>query len=222
MRNFSLAHVCFAPPFDLTVALLLLGRAIRPRPGMSSSGLAGARSGSARASSRDYTIRAFLRPRSRGTMLRRRVWQREVLHRDQGVASGVPPRPPTLRLLLIRGEVEGDEEQEIAGQDGHARECGELLARALAAGRRPGEVGGGEVGVGREVDEAEVDDELDDLEDGDVPLPPDADATRGLEVVPVHHHVHCQVEGYGHPGYRGVADQLRVAEQRGGAMVVGV
>ena len=46
----------------------------------------------------------------------------------------------------------------------------------------------------------EINDELDDLETGDPLLPPDADAARALEVVPVHDDVDGQVEGDGHPG----------------------
>ena len=40
----------------------------------------------------------------------------------------------------------------------------------------------------------EVEDELSNLADGDVLLPPDADASRALEVVPVHDNVYSQVE----------------------------
>ena len=41
----------------------------------------------------------------------------------------------------------------------------------------------------------EINDELDDLETSDPLLPPDADAARALEVVPVHDHVNRQVQG---------------------------
>lgn len=58
-----------------------------------------------------------------------------------------------LRLLVCRG-VEGDEEQEVRGQDADAGDGGELLACAFAVVGHPGPVGGGEVGVGCEVDEA--------------------------------------------------------------------
>ena len=40
----------------------------------------------------------------------------------------------------------------------------------------------------------EVKNELSDLANGDVLLPPDADATRALEVVPVHDNVNSQVQ----------------------------
>lgn len=44
-----------------------------------------------------------------------------------------------------------------------------------------------------------INDELDDLETGDPLLPPDADATSALEVVPVHDDVNHQVESDGNP-----------------------
>jgi len=50
------------------------------------------------------------------------------------------------------------------------------------------------VRVGCKVDEEEVDDELDYLNPCDPFLPPDADAPGGLEVVPVHDDMDCQVE----------------------------
>jgi hypothetical protein len=40
---------------------------------------------------------------------------------------------------------------------------------------------------------------LGDLANGNVLLPPDADASRALEVVPVHNHVNGQVEGNNGP-----------------------
>lgn len=64
------------------------------------------------------------------------------------------PALPHLALFLVGGEVEGDEEEEVGGEDADAGERGELLAGALAAGREVGKVGAGEVGVGGEVDEA--------------------------------------------------------------------
>jgi hypothetical protein len=68
----------------------------------------------------------------------------------------------------------------------------------------------------------QVDDELDNLEDGDPLLPPDADTTGTLEVVPVHDHVHGQVKGDGNPGDGSQANQLGIAKKGGGAMVIGV
>ena len=68
----------------------------------------------------------------------------------------------------------------------------------------------------------EIKDELGDLAHGDVLLPPDADAARALEVVPVHDDVDSQVECDDGPRDGGVADELCVAEKSGRAMVVGV
>ena len=69
---------------------------------------------------------------------------------------------------------------------------------------------GGQV-LGRGARRTQVDDELHDLEDGDVLLPPDADAAGALEVVPVHDYVHGEVEVDNYPGNGSVADQLGVA-----------
>jgi hypothetical protein len=68
----------------------------------------------------------------------------------------------------------------------------------------------------------EIDNELGNLHNGDVLLPPDADASRALEVVPVHDNVNAQVEGNWDPRDSGVSNELSVAEESSGAMVVGV
>ena len=147
------------------------------------------------------------------------VWDLFVLHFDQS-ASGTAAAPPD--GFLVSGDVEADEQDEVRAQDAHSGESGEFLTGAGTRGGEPGEVAGGEVGVGGEVDETQVDDELDDLQHGDVFLPPDFDPSRGLEVVPVHDHVDGQVEYDGHPGHGSVADKLGEAEESGGAVVVGV
>ena len=67
-----------------------------------------------------------------------------------------------------------------------------------------------------------IDDELDNLETSDPLLPPDADATSTLEVVPVHDNVNSQVQHNGNPGDRGRSNELSVAEESGGTVVVAV
>lgn len=61
-----------------------------------------------------------------------------------------------------------------------------------------------------------------DLHNGDVLLPPDADASGTLEVVPVHDDVNAQVEGNWNPGDRSVTNELGVAKKGSGAVVVSV
>jgi hypothetical protein len=68
----------------------------------------------------------------------------------------------------------------------------------------------------------QINDELNNLQDGNVALPPDANTTSRLEIVPVHDNMHGKVEGDGHPGHGSVADELSVAEQRGGSMMISV
>ena len=68
----------------------------------------------------------------------------------------------------------------------------------------------------------EVQNKLHDLHDSDVLLPPDPDTPSALEVVPVHDDVNHQVKRDDDPGDGGVADELSVAKQSSGAVVVGV
>jgi len=67
-----------------------------------------------------------------------------------------------------------------------------------------------------------VNDELNDLENSDVLLPPDANATGALEVVPVHNDVDHEVQCDWDPRYGCQANQLGVAEESSGAMMIGV
>ena len=113
-----------------------------------------------------------------------RVWERKILHGNQSFLSSIPPRSSCSALLSVGREVKGNEEQQIRTKDSHASECGKLFSCTGTVVWRPGEIAVGEVGVGSEVYEEQVDDELDDLEHGDVFLPPDADTTGSLEVIP--------------------------------------
>lgn len=127
-----------------------------------------------------------------------------------------------LDWLLVCRCVEPDEEEEVRAENSHTGECSKLLSCADSVGWEPWEVAGAEVGVRCKVDESEINHELDDLEHGDVLLPPNSDSTSRLEVVPVHDNVNHQVEGDGHPGDGGVAEELGVAKEGGGTVVVGV
>jgi hypothetical protein len=68
----------------------------------------------------------------------------------------------------------------------------------------------------------EIDNELGDLHNGDVLLPPNADASGALEIVPVHDDVNAQIEGNWDPRDGSVTDELGVAKEGSGAMVVGM
>lgn len=56
--------------------------------------------------------------------------------------------------LLVGGGVEGDEEEEVRGQNADSGNSGELFTSASSQVGEGREVGGGEVGPGSEVDEA--------------------------------------------------------------------
>lgn len=75
----------------------------------------------------------------------------EILHVDGRLLRSVSPGPAPVSGLLVCGEVEGDEEEEVGAEDGHASECSELLAGAFAVVWHVGKVGRGEVGVGCKV-----------------------------------------------------------------------
>lgn len=66
----------------------------------------------------------------------------------------------------------------------------------------------------------EIYDELEDLQSSDPLFPPDANATSGLEVVPVHDHMNEEVERDGYPRDSGKTDELGVAEERSGSVVI--
>lgn len=78
-----------------------------------------------------------------------RVGQRGLGHASERLA-----RTRGLPVLLVSGNVEQDEEDEVGAQDTNAGESGKLLSSAFTSVRHVGEVSGGEVGVRGEVDEA--------------------------------------------------------------------
>lgn len=126
------------------------------------------------------------------------------------------------RGLSVRVDVEGDEEEEVRGQQTTAVNSSKLLAGTRAHVGHPGPVGRGEVGVRGKVDKSKIDNELDDLEPGDPLLPPHSDTSRSQEVVEVHDNVDKQVKGDGDPRDRGLTNELGVAQKSSGTMVVGV
>ena len=104
------------------------------------------------------------------------------------------PSPASFRIILFIGrEIETDEQQQIAAQYTDTRKCRELLTSAFPSCGERREVGAAEVCVGGEVNEAEIDDELNDLEDRDPFFPPYANASGSLEVVPVHYDMDGQI-----------------------------
>jgi hypothetical protein len=74
-----------------------------------------------------------------------------VLHLHKRAGS---PAAALGHWLLVCGKVEGEEEEQVRGDDADTGDGGELLTSALAHVGNVGPVGAGEVGEGSEVDEA--------------------------------------------------------------------
>jgi hypothetical protein len=138
-------------------------------------------------------------------------------HASEGLAS-----TGRFSFLLVRGEVEGDEENEVRADNNNTSKGGILLSSTLASVGYPGKICRGEVSVRCKVDEADVDNELDYLEASHPLLPPDANPTSTLEVVPVHDNVDCQVQSNDSPLNRSMPNQLGVAQDSSRTMVVAV
>ena len=79
-----------------------------------------------------------------------------------------------------------------------------------------------EVGVRCEVDEAEINDELKNLEHSDVLFPPNANAASSLKVVPVHNDMYSQIKCDRNPGHSSKTDELSVGEQSSCTVVIGM
>lgn len=130
------------------------------------------------------------------------------------------------RVSSVDLDVEGNEQDEVRGQDSTTGVGSKHGTSTVTTHRQDvgqvREVSEDNLLVGSEVDEAQVQDKLDDLETGDPLLPPDSNTSGSQEIVPVHDHVHKQVQGDRNPRNRRQANQLSVAQQRGGTMVISV
>jgi len=123
------------------------------------------------------------------------------------------------RLLLVRINVELDEQEEVAGQNTTSKQGSRLSAGAVP-NIRPIPVASGEARVGAEVDREEIDDELSDLHGGQIFLPPYLLATSGCIVVIIHQNVNGEVEGDDDPGDAGAAVELGKAQESSDSVVV--
>jgi hypothetical protein len=70
------------------------------------------------------------------------IWDLSILERTSCLSASW-----SLSVLLVRCEVEGDEQEEVRAENTHTGECGEFLTGALSVVWKVWEVGGGEVGV---------------------------------------------------------------------------
>jgi len=160
-------------------------------------------------------LRLFVRIRERRGNL-------EACHINGCFSSSVAPLSAAPSTFRVRGDVEGDEEEQVGAENDATSDRSELLSCALTMIGHPGPVGGGKIGVRGIVDKTKIDHKLNDLENGDIFLPPDLNASRGLEIVPVHDHMHSQIESDRDPRNWGKPDQLCIAKQCRGTMVIRV
>lgn len=114
--------------------------------------LAGASDGAIGATSRGSAVGSLGATISLGSSSRR--GDLEVAHVDQGLLASVAARTADLGFLLIGGDVEGDEQEQVGGDDTDTSESSEFLTGALAHVGGPREVSRGEVSVRSEVDKA--------------------------------------------------------------------
>lgn len=131
-------------------------------------------------------------------------------------------RGSLLFFLCVRREIKGDEEHKIGAENNDAGIGSKFLASTAPPIGHPRPICVCEVCVGCEVDKAEINDELDDLEAGNPLLPPDAHSASALEVIPIHDNVDKEIERNDNPLDRCAADQLGVAKDGGCSVVVAV
>lgn len=113
------------------------------------------------------------------------IWKRKIFHGNKSFSASVPPGSSRNGLFAIGSEVERDKQHQVGAEDDQTRDSRKFLSSAGSRIWHEWEISAGEVGVRSEVHKAQVDDELDNLQHGDVFLPPNFDATGGLEVIPI-------------------------------------
>lgn len=74
-------------------------------------------------------------------------------HVNNRLLSSVATGATGLSSLVVGDDVEGNEQNEVGGEDAHSSEGSEFLTGAVASVGSPGEVGGCKVGVRRKVNE---------------------------------------------------------------------
>lgn len=129
----------------------------------------------------------------------------------------------TVCLLLVRLAVEDYKEDQVGRENGHATKNGMLLSgRAGTQVGQMSEVCGSPVCVGCKVDDAQVDDELEDLHRCDGALPGNSDLERSQSIVCIHDDMYEEVQSDDDPADRSPAKKLGEAEQCRGPVVVDV
>lgn len=77
---------------------------------------------------------------------------RDILHRNQSLFSGIAARSPRLARFVVGSEVETDEKDEIGTEDDNARESGKLFTSTLSSIGESWPVSRSEVCIGSEID----------------------------------------------------------------------
>lgn len=127
-----------------------------------------------------------------------------------------------LSRLLVSVEVEVDEQEEVACQNGTAEQGGVRGARAVGDVGEVRVVVGSKVLIGAKVNEVEVNDKLYNLHGGEVLLPPESTTTSGGVIIVVHDDMDPKVDGNDCPGNGSLAVQLSIAQQGGSRMMENV
>lgn len=102
-------------------------------------------------------------------------------------------------LGLIGNTVKVDEQDKVRRQESTAKESRGFSTSARTHVWKVGPVSCSKVSVGTEIDNDQINDELSDLQGGEVLLPPDLGASSSTEVVIVHQDMDSQVESDRNP-----------------------
>ena len=75
-----------------------------------------------------------------------------VLHIDQGLLASIAARTSALLRLVVGGDVEGNEQDEVRRDNSDSGKRSEFFSRTLATVRHPLEVSGSEIRIRSKVD----------------------------------------------------------------------
>jgi len=103
------------------------------------------------------------------------------------------------RLLVIRLNVELDEQKQVAAEDAATEQCGSLCPSAVANVWEIREVCVDVVLIGPKIHCEQINDKLDNLHGREVLFPPNFGTASCRVIVVVHNNVDCQIQRDDHP-----------------------